>query len=194
MRVHGNKMVRRRPNVGELNRYQEAREYLLEDFYWMCGYCGKSGEIMHQRFHIDHFVPQSLAPELTNNYNNLVLACPKCNRTKSKKWPTKDKNVHNDGYIGFVDPATKEFDQHLERNDHGFIQGKTKLGKYMCQSLHFDIRRTDLYWKIQHLYETQSRLEELFLEHRLNGDEKDFYISSNIMLKKYIQDAFEKGE
>lgn len=70
MRVHGNKMVRRRPNVGELNRYQEAREYLLEDFYWMCGYCGKSGEIMHQRFHIDHFVPQSLAPELTNNYNN----------------------------------------------------------------------------------------------------------------------------
>lgn len=37
MRVHGNKTVRRRTNVGELNGYQEAREYLLEDFYWMCG-------------------------------------------------------------------------------------------------------------------------------------------------------------
>ncbi len=194
MRVHSDKVLRRRSNVGELNRYQEAREDLLEDFYWMCGYCGKSGAIMHQRFHIDHFVPQSLAPELTNDYNNLVLACPKCNRTKSNKWPTKDKNIHNDGYIGFVDPATEEFDQHIERNDHGYIQGKTELGKYMCQSLHFDIRRTDLYWKIQHLYGIQSRLEQLFRDERLNGDEKDFYISSNIMLKEYIQDAFEKGE
>lgn len=90
-------------------------------------------------------------------------------------------------WFNTVDPATKEFDQHLERNDHGFIQGKTKLGKYMCQSLHFDIRRTDLYWKIQHLYETQSRLEELFLEHRLNGDEKDFYIVEHHVKKVHTR-------
>lgn len=194
MRVHSDKVIRRRSIAGELNKYQEAREYLLEDFYWMCGYCGKSGEIMHQKFHIDHFIPQSLAPELTNDYNNLILACPKCNCTKSNKWPTKDKKVHNDGHIGFVDPATDEFDQHIERDDQGYIHGITELGRHMCKNLHFDIRRTDLYWKIQHLYEVQNQLEELFQDDMLDEEEKDFYICSNIMLKKYIQDAFEKGE
>ncbi len=194
MRVHSDKVVRRRASAGKLKHYSEARKYLMEDFYKMCGYCGKSGEIMHQRFHIDHFVPQSLAPELMNDYNNLVLACPKCNRTKSNKWPTKDKRIHNDGHIGFVDPASEEFDRHMERDDQGYIYGITELGKHMCKNFHFDIRRTDLYWKIQLLYEIQSRLEELFHDNMLNEDEKDFYISSNIMLKEYIQDAFEKGE
>ncbi len=194
MRVHGDKMIRRRTDVGELKQYQEARDELTEDFHGMCGYCGKSGMIMHQRFHIDHFVPQSLAPERINDYNNLVLACPKCNRTKSKKWPTKDKKIHHDGRVGFVDPATEEFDQHIGRDEQGYINGITELGRHMCKNLHFDIRRTDLYWKIQLLYQTQNRLEELFHDDMLDESEKDFYICSNIMLKEYIQDAFEKGE
>ncbi len=194
MRVHGDKVARRRLDAGVFNKYQEAREDLVQDFHGMCGYCGKSGVIMHQRFHIDHFVPQSLAPELINDYNNLVLACPKCNRTKSNKWPTKDKKVHNDGRVGFIDPTMEEFDCHLERDEQGYIHGITELGIHICKNLHFDIRRTDLYWKIQLLYNTQNRLEELFHDGLLDESEKDFYICSNIMLKEYIHDAFEKGE
>lgn len=115
-------------------------------------------------------------------------------KPKSNKWPTKDKKIYHDGRIGFADPATEEFDRHIGRDEQGCIQGITDLGRHMCESLHFDIRRTDLYWKIQLLYQTQNRLEELFHDDMLDESEKDFYICSNIMLKEYIQDAFEKGE
>lgn len=64
----------------------------------------------------------------------------------------------------------------------------------MCRSLHFDVRRTDLYWKIQSLYNLQAELEELNRKNELEKDELQFYIKSNVFLKSYIKEAFEKGE
>ena len=194
MRVHGDKVVRRREGISDLNDYKDAKSFLYEDFGYICGYCGKSGDIMNEKFHIDHFVPQSLAPELINDYYNLVLACPKCNLSKSNKWPTKDKSLANDGNIGFVDPATEEYDEHMERDLDGFIRGKTLLGKNMCISLNFDKRRTDLYWKIQELYKIQENLEVMAKESKLSANEYQFYMKTNEFLKKYIKEAFEKGE
>lgn len=178
--------------VSQLDDYRDAKPILIEDFGNMCGYCGKNSDIMKERFHIDHFVPQSLDSDRKNDYYNLVLACPKCNLTKSNKWPTKDKDVPNDGIIGFVDPATDEYDFHLERDDVGYIKGLTILGENICKSLNFNIRRTDLYWKIQKLYKMQEDLERI--ESELNKDEISYYMKTNIFLKKYIQEAFEKGE
>lgn len=160
----------------------------------MCGYCGKNSTIMKERFHIDHFVPKSLAPERENDYYNLVLACPKCNLSKSDKWPTKDKNLANDGKVGFVDPASEEYDKHMERDEQGFVKGTTPLGEHMCNSLHFDVRRTDLYWKIQELYRIQMGLEQLAENGKLSEEEWRYYMKSNQFLKKYIEEAFENGE
>ncbi len=193
MRVHGDKIIRRRTGVTQLDDYREAKPFLKEDFGKMCGYCGKNSDIMKERFHIDHFVPKSLAPEKEKDYYNLVLACPKCNLTKSNKWPTKNKDVANNGSIGFVDPATSEYDEHLIRDEKGFIRGITPLGENICKSLNFDVRRTDLYWKIQQLYKVQSELEALG-EAKLDKEELCFYLKSNVFLKKYIKEAFEKGE
>lgn len=193
MRVHGDKIIRRRKGISGLNDYREAKPFLIEDFGKMCGYCGKNSDIMHEKFHIDHFVPVSLDSEREKDYYNLVLACPKCNLTKSNKWPTKDRTLANDGEIGFVDPATKEYDQHIERDEQGFLKGITSLGDNICSSLNFDVRRTDLYWKIQQLYKVQSEMEKLGAEN-LDEDELRFYMKSNIFLKEYIQEAFEKGE
>lgn len=194
MRVHGDKTIERRKGITELNHYADAREILEEDFHFLCGYCGKNGKIMHQKFHIDHFVPKSLDPDRENDYYNLVLACPKCNLSKSNKWPTRDINVPNDGNIGFVDPATEQFEEHIERNSEGFVVGITNVGKNMCSMLHLDIRRTDLYWKIDRIRKMEDRLELLFSNGELEEKEKDFYIEINIMLKSYIDEAFDKGE
>lgn len=60
--------------------------------------------------------------------------------------------------------------------------------------LHFDIRRTDLYWKIERMRESLDRMNLLFQQGKLTGEEKDFYIRMNILLSQYIDDAFEKGE
>lgn len=193
MRVHGDKIIQRRTGVTQLDDYREAKLFLKEDFGEMCGYCGKNSDIMKERFHIDHFVPKSLAPEKVNDYDNLVLACPKCNLTKSNKWPTKNKDMANDGSVGFVDPATSEYDEHLIRDEQGFIRGITPLGKNICKSFNFDVRRTDLYWKIQRLYKVQSELEALEKD-KLDKEELFFYMKSNVFLKRYIKEAFEKGE
>lgn len=165
-----------------------------EDFQYLCGYCGKNGKVMHEKFHIDHFVPKSIDKERIDDYYNLVLACPKCNLSKSDKWPTGDnKSPHNEKE-GFVDPASDEYDQHMQRNEDGFVVGITPVGKSMCSMLHLDIRRTDLYWKINVLRDKQSALEELYAEGKLTEQEKGFYIDMNMMLNQYIDEAFLKGE
>ena len=192
MRVHGDKRIRRRINNVQLNDYKEARPLLMEDFQKMCGYCGKNSEIMKERFHIDHFVPKRLAPERKEDYSNLVLACPKCNLSKSGKWSTGDKNIANDGIVGFVDTATEEYDSHMERDEQGYVRGITLLGENICKSLNFDVRRTDLYWKIQSLYAIQDELENM--SKQLDEDELRYYMECNIFLKRYIKEAFEKGE
>lgn len=194
MRVHGDKTIERRRGITGLNHYSDARDILEEDFHFLCGYCGKNGKIMHQKFHIDHFVPKSLDSDRENDYYNLVLACPKCNLSKSDKWPTEDINVPNDGKTGFVDPATKQFDEHIERNSEGFVVGITPVGENMCSMLHLDIRRTDLYWKIDRIRKIEDQLEELFWDKKLSDNEKDFYIIINSLLKSYIDEAFDKGE
>lgn len=194
MRVHGDKIIRRRVGIENLGKYSDARKILAEDFENICGYCGKDSKIMHERFHMDHFVPVSINPERKNDYYNLVWACPKCNLVKSNKWPTEDKEIANNGDIGFVDPATEEYDQHVERNEYGYIHGKTLLGQSICKNLNFHIRRTDLYWKIHNLYKMQEKLEILFDKKRLSEQEKDFYIETNKLLKKYVNEAFNERE
>lgn len=194
MRVHGDRIIRRRKGVEGLTHYPEAKPLLEQDFYFLCGYCGKDGKLMHERFHIDHFVPKSLDEDRVNDYYNLVLACPKCNLAKSDKWPTEDVKRSNNGTVGFVDPATEEFDEHLERNDKGYVVGKTLVGQDMCRMLHLDIRRTDIYWKIGQLRIMQQELEQMYMEGRLSDDEKSFYIDINMLMREYIDKAFEQGE
>lgn len=140
---------------------------------------------MHENFHIDHFVPVKIAPERKEDYFNLVLLCPKCNLIKSSKWPTKDQNVVHDECHGFIDPATEEYDRHIERR---YSRGKTVLGKNVCENFNFHIRRTDLYWKIYYLYKIQEQSEYLYDENKLEESEKNYYI------EKYIDEAFAKGE
>lgn len=194
MRVHGDKIIRRREGVPELNHYQEGREQLEQDFHYLCGYCGKDGSVLHQRFHLDHFVPKSLDKNREKDYYNLVLACQRCNLSKSDKWPTENITQPHNGEKGFVDPAEPEFDEHLERNEKGYVVGRTPVGKSMCNMLHLDIRRTDIYWKATQLKRQLKELEDLYKKHRLTEQEKDIYIETNMLFNEYIDQAFSKGE
>ena len=64
----------------------------------------------------------------------------------------------------------------------------------MCNMLHLDIRRTDIYWKAAQLKLQLGELEKLFLEEKLTEKQKDIYIKTNMMFNKYIDQAFTKGE
>lgn len=158
-RIHGIKTIKRRKYTIQRD-YTECKEILAEDFQQMCGYCGKDRKTLLKQFQIDHFAPKSKFPEKKNVYENLVLACPQCNRLKSDKWIGEKSEVSNDGEKGFVDPATEEYDKHLFREDSGKIMYKTEVGKYMYNLLKFNIRRTDLIWKIIKLNELKEELKK----------------------------------
>lgn len=194
MRIHGDKVLRRRSNVTELRECEDARLLLEDDFHCLCGYCGKNQKVMHQKLQIDHFVPRSRDPKRERDYYNLVLACKKCNLSKSDKWPTNNIKLPHDGTRGFVDPASDDYDNHLERNEDGYIIAKTNVGKSMCEMLHFDIRRTDIYWKCIQIKNQLSVMKVIFMNGLMTEEEKDIYIRISIIFEDYIDEAFEKGE
>ena len=158
-RIHGKKVIKRRKYTIQKD-YTECKEILAEDFQQLCGYCGKNRKTLLKQFQIDHFAPQSKFPERKNVYENLVLAYPQCNRLKSDKWIGEDADISNNQVEGFVDPATEEFDEHLYRKDNGEIMYKTELGKYMYNLLKFNIRRTDIIWRIIKLNELKEQLKK----------------------------------
>lgn len=64
--------------------YESFRPWLRDEFTFRCVYCLKRetwGQVTGE-FELDHFEPQSLAPDRTLDYFNLVYACRRCNSVK----------------------------------------------------------------------------------------------------------------
>lgn len=158
-KVHDVKIIRR-TEYEKKNDYREYKDILVEDFKGLCGYCGKKREYLLDKYQIDHFAPKSKFKDLENEYWNLVLACPNCNRLKSNKWIGNDSNISNDGEKGFVDPATDGYDLHLERDENGNIVYKSDVGKYMYEVFKFDIRPIRLIWKLDKLIKLKDILSK----------------------------------
>lgn len=193
MRVHGKTKIRRRTYREPIST-QAARDMLREDFYELCGYCGKNGQRLRQRFHADHFVPKSLDKEREWDYSNFVWACPKCNQIKYNKWPTGDKAVAHTETVGFVDPAEEEFDRHLCRDKNGDIVGCTALGDQMCRLLNFHQRMTGFFWKVNELCDRRDALRQRHQEGNLSLTEYQYYADLDILLGKIMDALYEKGE
>ncbi len=168
MRVHKNFKIHRREL--EISNYKKHKTELIEDFHGLCGYCGKNFEATFCESQIDHFIPQEQYPEYKNKYSNLVLSCKACNNRKNQDWPSKDplKNITDDAKQGYIDPASDEFDQHLERLEDGSIKGKTEIGKYMVKRLGLNYRPIKECFKIWTLYE-----EAQILKLNMKNSKKD---------------------
>lgn len=64
--------------------YESFRPWLRDEFTFRCVYCLKRetwGQVTGE-FELDHFEPQSLAPDQALDYFNLVYACRRCNAVK----------------------------------------------------------------------------------------------------------------
>lgn len=113
MRVHGDKIIKRRSEIKKKSDYHDYLPELREDFQYMCGYCGKLEEITRNAFEIDHFVPKKYDKSRKNDYSNLVYSCYVCNRKKSSKWPSGNAKIQFVNENGFVDPALREYDMKI---------------------------------------------------------------------------------
>jgi hypothetical protein len=69
--------------------HESYRPWLRDEFTFCCVYCLKRetwGQVTGE-FELDHFQPQSLAPDLRLDYFNLVYACRRCNAVnRSIQW------------------------------------------------------------------------------------------------------------
>ncbi len=65
--------------------YEQYRPWLRDDFCFRCVYCLRREQwgLVTGNWDIDHFQPQSLAPEKALDYENLLYACRTCNLNKS---------------------------------------------------------------------------------------------------------------
>lgn len=179
IRVHGKYIIRRSENIHGENDYKKYLPTLREDFHHICGYCGKSERITTKGFEIDHFVPQSVDSSKKIKYDNLVYSCFTCNRKKSSDWPTRNTSKSNDGVKGYVDPATPDFDMHLERNESGKIIPKTKVGEYMIRKLKFEKRPIETIYKLELLWEKKLELDKKILETTEYKKMKEYILIQN---------------
>lgn len=193
MRIHGEKKIVRRSMVEHRSPYGAYQDILRQDFAEICGYCGKSETVTKNAFEIDHFIPIKYAPEKEEDYYNLVYSCYECNRKKASKWPSNDKNIQFVDGEGFVDPASDEYDNHLERDALGNIIGKTIAGQYMVRiGFEFAKRPMREIYKAMQLVEKKRQLHNKM--QRLSKEELREYIEIDCLLEQLQEVLFAKKE
>lgn len=145
------------------NSYRLYREQLKTDFNNRCGYCDAPDDVLWARgpYHIDHFAPHSKFSDLKETYGNLVYACPFCNRAKSDKWHGECADTPNDGCIGFVDPCSHEYDQHLSRSTEGKIVAVSALGEHIRNELKLKLSRHQMAWQSEAFLKLRDRIDAL---------------------------------
>ncbi len=140
-----------RSAVAKKNRYNDYKDELAQDFNHRCGYsdCSDFWFGGQRTFQIDHLKPWSKYPNLKNEYSNLVYCCSYVNRAK---WD--DDSPH------YLDPCEVDYNEHFERDDNGFIIGKSDDAKYMVRKMNLNLTRYALIWTLDTLDNIIARLKE----------------------------------
>lgn len=136
----------------------DVKKHLKHDFHGRCAYCDDLDSLVDVNFEVEHFAPKSKFPERQAVYQNLLYACPYCNRAKSKYWVSDDPDVNINGNEGIVNPCSEDYDLHLGRSETGCIYPKTLLGEFMYRKLKLYFRRHELFFNLERL---KGKIEEL---------------------------------
>lgn len=155
--------------------YHAYKPYLEADFCKKCGYTGCSQMWFGGRrtFQIDHLKPESKYPQLINDYSNLVYCCSYVNRAK---WDDDNPN--------YLDPCDVDYNVHFERDDNGFIKGKTEQGRYMVEHMHLNLYRYAIIWNLDRLNE---RIKKLKTIGNPSQEVKDLKLEALEEFHKYFQ-------
>ena len=165
-----------RSEVSKKSRYGAYKDDLARDFNHRCGYtdCSDSWFGGQHTFQIDHLKPWSKYPELKTEYSNLIYCCSYVNRAK---WD--DDSPH------YLDPCNVDYNDHFERDDNGFIIGKSADAKYMVGRMHLNLSRYAIIWTLDTLNDIILRLKV----HRKNHPEiENLLVALQDEYFDYVQD------
>lgn len=123
-----------RRDVPRKTKYSDYQDDLRIDFIYSCAYCTITEiEATAIGFEIDHYLPQTLRPDLVNVYANLMWACKKCNSLK-RAFNQGDYDETAGDYILRPDRENPNNHYLLEGNR---LSGKTHTGEFniICMGL-----------------------------------------------------------
>ena len=168
-------------------RYADYRRYkphLRRDFQYQCAYCTINEAEFggHYNFHIDHFRPQSLFPELRTEYSNLYYACSICNTYKSDTWPTEEQIARG---RRFLDPCADDYAAHFEPQPDGMLRELTEPAKYT--STHLRLNRQQLV----KLRQRRKEQEQVFLK-RVSSIQENLQKIDRLLLVSSLPNAVSK--
>ncbi|HDV6632356.1 TPA: HNH endonuclease [Legionella pneumophila] len=120
-----------------MDDYKKYKPKLREEFSYACAYCETRETELggSQSFHIDHYRPKKIFPELTYSYNNLIYACRNCNQYKSDFWPKFRQLIL--GNIIFNPRPIGNIKKHIDTSSNKWT-GKTNSGLWSIKRLRLD--------------------------------------------------------
>ena len=134
----------------------ENRKAVREQYNFACGYCGVSELDAGSELEIDHFQPVS--HDGSDEWDNLVYACPACNRNKASYWPLPDAPPH----MHLLHPLTDSLHIHITLLQDGRLAGLTPRGWFHIDWLHLNRLQLIAMRQKRAIYQhTQPLIEEM---------------------------------
>ena len=104
------------------------RERIRQRYAHSCGYCGVHESDVGATLTVDHH--HSTIHGGTNNDENLIYCCPRCNEHKGAYW----HEVHVP-YIRLLHPLEDNLTLHLREHQNSQLTGETPEGRFYIQRL-----------------------------------------------------------
>ncbi|MEO1445641.1 MAG: HNH endonuclease [Cyanobacteria bacterium J06635_11] len=130
----------------------DLREAVRERAKYLCEYCQSSERLSASRFTVDHITPRSLGG--SDNFENLALACRRCNERRYNFVASIDPNTQKT--VPIFNPRLQDWDEHFAWSNQGVvIKGLTPIGRATCIRLDLNdtrypeedsIRETRRFW------------------------------------------------
>lgn len=104
------------------------RDRIRQDYTYSCGYCGVSESDVGSTLTVDHHHPTIHGG--TNDINNLVYCCHRCNEHKGSYW-----HQVNVPHIRLLHPLIDNLSHHIQEQLNGQLVGITPEGTFYVQRL-----------------------------------------------------------
>ena len=105
-----------------MSSLKELREQVRQRASFRCEYCGVTETDTGGMLTVDHFQPS--AKSGSDEEDNLIYCCHRCNEYKSDYWPQKP------GALNLWNPRREAAEAHFTENEDGSLIALTETGRF----------------------------------------------------------------
>jgi hypothetical protein len=126
------------------SRYRAYRNWLRDEFTFRCVYClrRETWLTLSLDWEIDHFLPKCAHPDVARDYDNLVYACNRCNRTKAARYlPDLEKVAYGEcvcvddrGKIHWLNEPGRNLIEALGLDDEDYTAMRLQIVEFLQEA------------------------------------------------------------